>query len=216
MLSRRILKMATSHEIGCDHMTGGSRVMRIFPKFFLLLELSSFSRWKMHLWNQSIYLIKLQIKYITFLNLGKLLVYYILLHNWFSLLPWVSGHELPVGYHSPCLSKTTTPCTPWCLSRLLYRTAWSNQGRHCNGSLARYVKLRVVHAPGIPGTLSPPLCVSDPNMRHGTSVTHVPWCMPGSLTCGFLWWWGKRSRNSRRMRNRDYSWETCTSMWWDS
>ena len=26
--------------------------------------------------------------------------------------------------------------------------------------------------------------VSDPGMHHGTCVTHVPWCMPGSLTCG--------------------------------
>ena len=26
--------------------------------------------------------------------------------------------------------------------------------------------------------------VSDPGMLHGTCVTHVPWCMSGSLTCG--------------------------------
>ena len=26
--------------------------------------------------------------------------------------------------------------------------------------------------------------VSDPNMHHDTCVTHVPWCMSGSLTCG--------------------------------
>ena len=26
--------------------------------------------------------------------------------------------------------------------------------------------------------------VSDPAMHHGTCVTHVPWCMSGSLTCG--------------------------------
>ena len=26
--------------------------------------------------------------------------------------------------------------------------------------------------------------VSDPSMHHGTCVTHVPWCMSGSLTCG--------------------------------
>ena len=26
--------------------------------------------------------------------------------------------------------------------------------------------------------------VSDPDMHHGTYVTHVPWCMSGSLTCG--------------------------------
>ena len=40
-------------------------------------------------------------------------------------------------------------------------------------------------------------------MHHGTCVTHLPWCMPGSLTRGFLWirWRGKRSRHSRRIRN---------------
>ena len=40
-------------------------------------------------------------------------------------------------------------------------------------------------------------------MHHGTYVTHEPWCMPGSLTSGFLWsWWqGKRSRHSGCMRN---------------
>ena len=26
--------------------------------------------------------------------------------------------------------------------------------------------------------------VSDPDMHHGTCVTHVPWCMSGSLACG--------------------------------
>ena len=46
------------------------------------------------------------------------------------------------------------------------------------------------HAPGMPGTFSPPPRVSDPDMHHGTCVTHVPWCMPGSLTSSFLWsWW---------------------------
>ena len=72
-----------------------------------------------------------------------------------------------------------------------------------HGPLARYVKLRGAHAPGMPGMFSPPPRVSDPDMHHGTCVTHVPWCMPGSLTCGFLWfrWRGKRSRHSRRMRN---------------
>ena len=28
------------------------------------------------------------------------------------------------------------------------------------------------------------LLVSDPGMHHGPCVTHVPWCMTGSLTCG--------------------------------
>ena len=45
--------------------------------------------------------------------------------------------------------------------------------------------------------------VSDPDMHHGTCVTHVPWCMPGLLTSDFLWsrLRVKRSRLSRRMRN---------------
>ena len=33
----------------------------------------------------------------------------------------------------------------------------------------------------------PPPRVSDPDMHHDMCVTHVPWCMPGSLTCDFLW-----------------------------
>ena len=72
-----------------------------------------------------------------------------------------------------------------------------------HGPLARYVKLQVVHTPGMPGTFSPPLRVSNPDMYHGTCATHVPWCMPGSLTSGFVWrrWRGKCSRHSRRMRN---------------
>ena len=42
----------------------------------------------------------------------------------------------------------------------------------------------------MPGTfpchrLQRKLLVSDPGMHHGTCVTHVPWCMSGSLThCG--------------------------------
>ena len=39
----------------------------------------------------------------------------------------------------------------------------------------------------MPGTFSPSPRVSDPDMHHGTCVTHVPWCMPGSLTSSFLW-----------------------------
>ena len=75
-----------------------------------------------------------------------------------------------------------------------------------HGAVDRYVKLRVAHAPGMPGTFSPPPWVSDPDMHHGTCVTHVPWCITGSLTSGFLGnrWRGKRSRHSRRMRNPQF------------
>ena len=67
-------------------------------------------------------------------------------------------------------------------------------------------KIAGAHAPGMPGTFSPPPRVSDPDIHHGTCVTHVPWCMPGSLTGGFRWirQRGKRSRHSRRMRNSQF------------
>ena len=45
--------------------------------------------------------------------------------------------------------------------------------------------------------------LSDPDMHHGTCVTHVPWCMPGSLTSGFRWSRWRRNR-SRRMRNPQF------------
>ena len=48
-------------------------------------------------------------------------------------------------------------------------------------------KMAGAHASGMPGTFSPSPQVDDPDMHHGTCVTHVPWCMPGSLTSGFLW-----------------------------
>ena len=32
------------------------------------------------------------------------------------------------------------------------------------------------------GNVSPSPRVSDPDMHHGTCVTHVQWCMPGSIT----------------------------------
>ena len=68
------------------------------------------------------------------------------------------------------------------------------------------LKIGVGHAPGMPGTFSPPSRISDPDMHHGTCVTHVPWCMLGSLISGFLWsrWRGKHSRHSRRMRNPQF------------
>ena len=39
-----------------------------------------------------------------------------------------------------------------------------------------------------------------------STMTHMPWCMLGSLTSSFLWsrWRGKRSRNSWRMRNPQF------------
>ena len=81
-----------------------------------------------------------------------------------------------------------------------------NNGEDTIWTYCQIRKLRVAHAPGMPRTFSPPPWVSDPDMHYGTCVTHVPWCMPGSLTSGFLWsrWRRKRSRHSRHMRNPQF------------
>ena len=74
-----------------------------------------------------------------------------------------------------------------------------------HGPLARCIKLRVAHASGMPETFSPLPRVRDPDMHHGTCVTHVLWCMPVSQTSGFgSWWQGKRSRHSRRTHNPQF------------
>ena len=112
---------------------------------------------------------------------------------------------LLAGYQSPFLwpDKITWDGSlfhPWMGSHWL-RPCSVEMTDH--GPLVRYVKLRVAHAPGIPETFSLPSRISDPDMHHGTCVTHVPWYMPGSLTNVFLWslWRGKRSRHSRCIRN---------------
>ena len=71
---------------------------------------------------------------------------------------------------------------------ILFCPDWPCKFLH--GPLARCVKLRV----------------SDPDMHHGKCVAHVPWCMSGSLTSGFLWsrWLEKRSRHPRRIRNPQF------------
>ena len=66
----------------------------------------------------------------------------------------------------------------WPIRRENKRRAWAS---------CQIRKIAGAHAPGMPGTFSPPPGASDPGMHHGTCVTHVPWCMPGSLTSGFLW-----------------------------
>ena len=83
------------------------------------------------------------------------------------------------------------------------RARWGSPCPSSNGPLTRCVKLRVAHAQGMLGTFSLPPRVKNRDMHHGTCVTHVLWCMPGSLTSGSLWgrWRGKRSRHSRRMRD---------------
>ena len=54
---------------------------------------------------------------------------------------------------------------------------------------------------GDAGDVFSPMRVSDPDMHDDTWVTHVSWCMPGSLTIGFLW---SRYRHSRRLHNPQF------------
>ena len=56
-----------------------------------------------------------------------------------------------------------------------------------HGPLTRYTKLRVAHAPGMPGKLSPPPTSEETpseRSRHASRHvhTHVLWCNSGSLT----------------------------------
>ena len=46
------------------------------------------------------------------------------------------------------------------------------EGLNYHGPLARYVQLRVAHAPGMPGTFSPSPRVSDPDKHHARAVMH--------------------------------------------
>ena len=76
----------------------------------------------------------------------------------------------------------------------------------CHGPLARYVKLRVAHASGMPGTFSLPPASKETacqrsrhasrHVRHARAVMHVGIAKPQ--------WRGKRSRHSRRMRNSQF------------
>ena len=114
-----------------------------------------------------------------------------------------------------CLRSPCEQCDVYCIILIFtviywnmielhrYRDSFTNivYLRLEHGLLTRYAKLLVAHAPGMPGTFFPPPRFSDADMHHGTCVTHVSWCLPGSLTSDFLWirWRGKRYRHSRPM-----------------
>ena len=87
----------------------------------------------------------------------------------------------------------------------VWKTVITLESKRPHGPLARYVKLRFAHASEMPEIFAPPR-VNDPDIHHSMCVVHVPWCMPGSLTSGFIWsrWWGKRSRHSQHMRNLQF------------
>ena len=65
-----------------------------------------------------------------------------------------------------CINNATS-ISPWDM----FTHLWPHRSGY--GPLSRYVISRIAHAPGMPGTFSPPPWVSDPDMHHGTYVTHV-------------------------------------------
>ena len=71
---------------------------------------------------------------------------------------------------------------PWPLRAWLLGSPGLQQPWH--GPLTRYVKWLVAHAPGMRHRLQRTPLVNDHGMHHGTCVTHVPWCVSGSLTSG--------------------------------
>ena len=85
------------------------------------------------------------------------------------LIQYLSSGNLRILHPALCerLSLFNWQASPkLCLCSSLYKMQ--------DGPLARYVKMRVVHAPVLPGTFSPPPLVSDPDMHQGTYLTHVP------------------------------------------
>ena len=140
--------------------------------------------------------------------------------SWFS--SWYLEHLLPsqtivVPHGSQGQTHTKViQSALWMLDLMLFKAVqpnsyptkiWLRGSAHrleTSGShepLARYEKLRVGRALGMPGTFS-----HYYGLAILTCVTYVPWCMLGSLTSGFLWrrWWGKRSWHSRPMRNSQF------------
>ena len=78
--------------------------------------------------------------------------------------------------------------------------------------LTRYVKLRVAHAPGIPGSFSPPpTSKKTASLRSRHTSRHAPWCMSRSLTRGGR---EKSSQHSRRMRHPQFYVSGKRHMFW--
>ena len=128
---------------------------------------------------------------------------------WCTLI-WIPSHLIPFNHTDVC--RKLCFITYVKLNNCLKQIFLSCTGNPYLRALENVIEYQVsrclpwAHAPGMPGSLSPPPQVSDPDMHHGTCVTHVPWCMPGSLTSSFLWSrrWGETFRHFRRMRNPQF------------
>ena len=71
-------------------------------------------------------------------------------------------------------------CSTYAFTLTLELSGWSMWSKWAaeilaagHGPLARYLRLRVAHAPAMPETFSPPPRVSDADRHHGTCMTNV-------------------------------------------
>ena len=112
----------------------------------------------------------------------------------FQHSPWIFSSIWDSRFRLECragraIDKVGCKCIEYEMKRYKYfnQTYVNYYGQIKQWASCQIRKIAGAHALGMPGTFSPSLQVSDPDMHHGTCVTHVPWCMPGSLTSSFLW-----------------------------
>ena len=79
----------------------------------------------------------------------------------------IAGHHIATNV---CTCHNSTAVVPWASCQIR-----KNTGCACAGNAGNVFPRR---------RFQRKLLYSDPGMHHGTCVTHVPWCMSGSLTCG--------------------------------
>ena len=121
-------------------------------------------------------------------------------HCCMKLLNKMAHFRLPpiVNCHTPMHIILVVHACVWACVRV-----WDRM----NGPLTRYVKMWVAHVPGMSGTFSPPPTSKETassrsrhasrHVRDARAVIHVGIAYPR--------WQGKRSRQSRRMRTRNFT-----------
>ena len=112
-------------------------------------------------------------------------------HNFVWEVAWTyTRAATPAGWYAwRCGGPTVGGKPPGAVSLLHKRYHVSKTTVHSMGLLPDMQNCRLRMRRGMPGTFPPSTTskeppVSDPGMYHDTCVTHVPWCISGSLTRG--------------------------------
>ena len=109
----------------------------------------------------------------------------------------------------------TTACESrllWNLAALVGLRSWPVQFKRCHEPLTRYAKLWVVHALGMPGTLSPPPSAKETASQRSRHASRHVRDARTVMNAGIAnpRWRRQRSRHFRRMRNPQF----CVSGEW--